>query len=250
MDLKLENKVALVTGGSRGIGAAIVDTLAGEGGRVHFTHKGDAEGASSITAALDGRGLGATAHEADAADLEQTKQLVSDIVAAEGRIDLLVCNAGITADAVSWKLPEADWDRVLAVNLKGCFNHASTVIPVMRAHGGGRIVNLASINGMRGKFGQVNYAASKGGVIALTKSLAREVGRFGITVNAVAPGLVATELIRSMPESSRTAAIQESALGRIAEPQDVADLVAFLCAARARHITGTCMRVDGGQFMG
>jgi len=249
MELRLENKVALVTGGSRGIGAAIVDTLAGEGCRVHFTHRGDADAALRTAAALNGRGLGATVHETDAADRAATEQLIAEIVAVEGGIDLLVCNAGITADGVSWKLAEADWDRVLAVNLKGCFNYASMTIPVMRARGEGRIVNLASINGMRGKFGQANYAASKGGVIALTKSLAREVGRFGITVNAVAPGLVATELIRSLPEEKRAAAIEESALGRIAEPQDVADLVAFLCSARARHITGTCVRVDGGQFM-
>ncbi|MFQ5845281.1 MAG: SDR family oxidoreductase, partial [Planctomycetota bacterium] len=139
------------------------------------------------------------------------------------------------------------WDQVIAVNLKGCFNYCRAAAKVFRAQRSGRIVNITSINGLRGKFGQANYAASKGGMVALTKTLAKELGRYGVNVNAVAPGMVDTAMAKALPEEYRRAAVEESVLGRLAEPQDVANLVLFLCSEGARHITGTCIRIDGGQ---
>jgi 3-oxoacyl-[acyl-carrier protein] reductase len=240
VDLDLTGKVALVTGGSRGIGAAIVRALAAEGCRTALTHVGDAEAAAAV---------GGLAFDSDASDPEAVEDVVGRVVAELGGLDILVCNAGITADAVIWKMSDEQWDRVLDVNLKGCFHYCRAAAPLFRERKGGRIVNITSINGLRGKFGQTNYAASKGGMIAFTKSLARELGRSGVTVNAVAPGMVATEMIQSVPAEFREAAEKESLLNRIADPADVADAVVFLCSARARHITGEVIRVDGGQYL-
>ena len=235
MHLELKGRVALVTGGSRGIGAAIVRGLAREGCRVTFTHLGDAERA----AAVPGEAI-----EADVSDFAAAERVVADV-----QPSILICNAGIAADRVIWKMSEDEWDRVLDVNLKGCFNYCRAVAPQLRARDDGRIVTIASINGLRGKFGQVNYAAAKGGVLALTKSVARELGRSGATVNAVAPGMVRTDMVGELPEEFLAAAETESVLGRISEPDDVADLVVFLCSARARQITGQVIQVDGGQYI-
>jgi len=223
--------------------------LAREGASIAITHLGDAEGAQTTAAAIEALGRSVLVVESDVSDFAAAEAVVSQVVAEFGRLDVLVCNAGITDDAVSWKMDEGQWDRVIAVNLKGCFNYCRAVIPHFRAAQGGRIVNLTSINGLRGKFGQANYAASKGGMVALTKSLAKEVGRFGVTVNAVAPGMVLTEMMRAVPEEVRAAAVAESVTGRVAEPSDIADAVVFLASARARHITGEVLRVDGGQYI-
>ncbi|MHC4954349.1 MAG: 3-oxoacyl-ACP reductase family protein, partial [Planctomycetota bacterium] len=247
MDLGLKGKTALVTGGSRGIGAAIAQRLAQEGCAVAFTHLGDADGAAATATAIEQLGGTALAFESDVSDTQAAQAVVEEIVAEHKGIDILVCNAGITDDAVSWKMNEEQWDRVLDVNLKGCFNFGRAVVPHFRKSQRGAIVNVSSINGLRGKFGQVNYAASKGGMIALTKTLAKELGAFGVTVNAVAPGMVLTEMIKTIPEEKRAAGVAETVLGKIAEPADIADAVAFLVSDRARHITGTVLRVDGGQ---
>jgi len=223
--------------------------LAREGASIAITHLGDAEGAQTTAAAIEALGRSVLVVESDVSDFAAAEAVVSQVVAEFGRLDVLVCNAGITDDAVSWKMDEGQWDRVIAVNLKGCFNYCRAVIPHFRAAQGGRIVNLTSINGLRGKFGQANYAASKGGMVALTKSLAKEVGRFGVTVNAVAPGMVLTEMMRAVPEEVRAAAVAASVTGRVAEPSDIADAVVFLASARARHITGEVLRVDGGQYI-
>ncbi|MGA9837420.1 MAG: SDR family NAD(P)-dependent oxidoreductase, partial [Gemmatimonadaceae bacterium] len=166
-----------------------------------------------------------------------------------GRLDILVANAGVARDAVIWKMTELQWDEVLDVNLKGCFAYCRAIAPILRAQRRGRIVTIASINGLRGKFGQSNYAASKAGVIALTKSLARELGGAGVTVNCVAPGLVRTEMTAALPAEIVDNAKRESALGRVAEPEDVAQVVTFLCSAQARHVTGMVIKVDGGQYI-
>ncbi len=249
MELGLEGRVALVTGAAGGIGAAICRALAAEGCDVALL---DMAGNQLLAAATDDvqrAGRRALRLEADVADFATAEARVATTVAAMGGVDILVCAAGITRDGVSWKLPEAEWDRVLAVNLKGCFNYARAVTPALRARGRGRVVMITSINGMRGKLGQANYAASKAGLIGLTKTLARELGRFGVTVNAVAPGMVATPMTLDLPEAAIRSAREESVLGRMADPEDVADVVVFLCSERARHITGDVIRVDGGQYI-
>jgi len=165
-----------------------------------------------------------------------------------GRLDCLVSCAGIARDAMSWKMSEEAWDEVLAVNLKGTFAYCRAVAPVFRAQKSGRIVTIASINGLRGKVGLANYAASKGGVIALTRTLARELGRSGVNVNCVAPGMVRTAMTATLPPAVLDVALAESALGRIADAEDVARVVVFLCSDAARHVTGEIVKVDGGQL--
>ncbi len=248
MKLGLDGKVALVTGGSRGIGAAIVSALAGEGCHVAFNHLGDAERAAEVAAEVRGLGRRALVFESDVSNFAEPQRQLAQIATELGPLDILICNAGIHQDRASWNMSEDEWDRVLAVNLKGSFNYCRAAAKVFRERKAGRIVNVASINGIRGKFGQANYAASKGGLIALTCTLAKELGPAGVTVNAVAPGLVQTEMTRGA-EAVVAAALARSLLGRAAEPEDVAALVLFLCGAPARHITGTCIPIDGGQLL-
>jgi 3-oxoacyl-[acyl-carrier protein] reductase len=238
---------AFVTGASRGIGRAIAEELAREGHDIAFTHFRDPEGAHELQITLEKLGRRGWGKDSNAADYDAAVECIEAAIGKLGGLGVLVCNAGITSDAPLWKMEEAAWDRVLAVNLKGCFNFNHAVAPHFRRQQRGSIVNVASINGLRGKFGQVNYAASKGGVIALTRAVARELGPKQINVNAVAPGMVNTEMTRSLPREFRDKAISESALGRIAEPEDIAAVVAFLCSDAARHITGQCIVVDGGQ---
>ena len=249
MDLELAGRVALVTGAGRGIGATIATTLAGEGCSVALVDLAGHDQAQLLAARLRSEGRRALAIQADVTSLDQAEAAVTRTVEELGGLDILVCNAGITRDGVVWKLTEAAWDQVLAVNLKGCFTFCRAVAPRFRAQQSGRIVTVASINGIRGKAGQANYAASKAGVIALTKTVARELGPAGITVNCVAPGLVATGMTADLPATVRERALAESALGRAGAPEDVAAVVTFLCSGPARHLTGTVIRVDGGQYM-
>jgi 3-oxoacyl-[acyl-carrier protein] reductase len=239
MNLDLAKRVALVTGGATGIGAAIAATLVREGCEVAVVDR-----RASPNGAL------ATRHyEADVSDFGDAQRVVTAVKTDLGRLDVLVCNAGITDDAVSWKMSEEQWDRVIAVNLKGCFNYCHAAAAIFKDQRGGCIVNIASINGLRGKFAQGNYAASKGGMIAFSKSLARELGRYGVNVNVVAPGMVLTDMARALPAEFIDAAIAETLLGRLATPEDCADLVAFLCSPRARHLTGEVVQIDGGQYV-
>ena len=166
-----------------------------------------------------------------------------------GGIDILVNNAGINWDGVIWKMTEEQWDSVLNTNLKGCFNYIRAVAPVFREQQAGKIINITSINGLRGKFGQANYSASKAGIIGLTKSVARELGKYSVNVNAVAPGLIETDMMKNAEESVRAAALEDIVLKRIGQPDDVANMVAFLCTDLARHITGEVIKVDGGQYI-
>ena len=248
MDLGLAGKVALVTGAAGGIGVAIVDALAAEGCDVALL---DVEGTplceSMARAQRHGRRV--LAIEADVRGFQRASEVIEQVVEHFGSLDILVCCAGITRDAVSWKLPEPSWDDVIDVNLKGCFNYAHAAAPALRERGNGRIVNIGSINGLRGKFGQSNYAAAKAGLIGLSKTLARELGRFGITVNVVAPGLTKTAMTRGLGEAALEAASAEAVLGRLCSPADIADAVVFLCSQRARQITGEVLRVDAGQYI-
>lgn len=247
MDLGLAGRVALVTGGASGIGAAIAGGLAREGCDVAIVDRSAAEGTVRAVESCGCRALGL---REDVRDFAAATRVVGEVVGRLGRLDILVCDAGITGDATLANMTEEQWDCVIDVNLKGVFNYNRAVAAHFAAHPGGRIVNIASINGLRGKFGQTNYAASKGGVIALTRSVARELGRHGVNVNAVAPGMVLTDMARALPGGVLERATGESLLGRLATPEDCADLVVFLCSERARHITGAVLPVDGGQYLG
>ena len=244
---ELAGRVALVTGGSRGIGRAIAIDLAACGADVAFTFRSDGNGAAETARVIESGGRCALALRADGTDRSAAGRTVMDIMARFGRLDILVNNAGINRDAVVWKMDDDAWDSVIDADLGAAFRFTRAVVPVMRDVGSGRIVNIASINGLRGKFGQSNYAAAKGGLIAFTKSIAREVAAFGITVNAVAPGIIETDMVTAMPEQARVASIAETVVGRLGRPEDVAAAVSFLASPRARHITGIVLQVDGGQ---
>ncbi len=187
--------------------------------------------------------------KADVASYEDAERMFSEVIDAFGRVDILVCNAGINRDRVIWKMSENEWDQVIAVNLKGYFIYNKLAAGHFKDNRYGKIVNITSINGIRGKFAQTNYAASKGGEIALTKSLAKEMGKFNVNVNAIAPGMVMTDMARSIPAEFLNKALDETVLGRIADPEDVANVVSFMCSDRSRHITGEIIKVDGGQYI-
>jgi 3-oxoacyl-[acyl-carrier protein] reductase len=248
MSLELSGQAALVTGAGRGIGAAIAREFARAGCDVALVEFGAFDEAQSLAEELHRSGRRAVALRADVSDFGAAEQTVAAAIQAFGRLDHLVCNAGITRDAMIWKMTEEAWDQVIDVNLKGCFAYCRAVAGLFREQQHGRIVNIASINGLRGKAGQANYAASKAGVMALTRTLARELGSKGVNVNCVAPGMVRTEMAAKVPPAVLEKAIAETALGRIAEPEDVARVVVFLCSEAARHITGEVIRVDGGQL--
>jgi 3-oxoacyl-[acyl-carrier protein] reductase len=245
----LGGAVALVTGGSRGIGRAICVDLARHGADVAFTYRTDRDGAHMTAKQIEAAGTCALALQADGSEPATPGRAVMDVVGRFGRIDVLVNNAGSNQDAVVWKMTDQAWDEVLDADLGAAFRFTRAVIPIFREAGVGRIVNIASINGMRGKFGQSNYAAAKAGLIGFTKSIARELGSFNVTANVVAPGLIETDMVKSMPEEARQKSLSEIVLGRLGAPEDVAAAVTFLAGPRARHITGIVLQVDGGQYL-
>ncbi len=249
MNLKLKDKVALVTGGSRGIGAAIALELGRQGARVALTCSSRVDAAEKIAAEIKQAGSRAMVIQADVSDFKKTQEVVAMVAQELGGLHALICNAGVTWDGVIWKMSEEQWDKVINTNLKGYFNYNRAAAGIFKDNKYGKIVNIASINGLRGKFAQVNYSASKGGIIAMSKALARELGKFNVNVNVVAPGMVMTEMARKIPEEFLNKAINETVLGRVAEPADVADVVAFLCSDRSRHVTGEVIKVDGGQYI-
>ena len=247
--LNLEGKTAIVTGGSIGIGAAIALNLAECGANVAINfrkHKEEAEEVIKKIQSLERKGL---AVQADISDFESAQKMVDQVVNELGGLDILVNNAGINWDGVIWKMSEEQWDKVIDINLKGYFNYVRAAAPIFREQKSGKIVNVTSINGLRGKFGQANYSASKAGIIGLTKTVAKELGKYGINVNAVAPGLIETDMMKQASEEVRKMAIDEIVLKRIGQPEEVANVVAFLCTDMARHITGEVIKVDGGQYI-
>ena len=243
MNLGLDGRAALVTGGASGIGAATALALAGEGCDVTIV---DRAGGGPV-AEIEALGRRARAVRADVRDHAATATVIHEALEHFGRLDLLVCCAGITADAPSWRMSEEQWDDVIGVNLKGTWNYNHAVAGLFREQRSGRIVNVASINGLRGKFGQGNYSAAKAGVIGLSRTLARELGRYDVNINVVAPGMVATPMTDSLPAEIKAQAMTESALGRVCTPAECADVIVFLCSRPARHVTGAVLRVDGGQ---
>jgi 3-oxoacyl-[acyl-carrier protein] reductase len=249
MDLEISGRSAIVTGGSMGIGESVALALAREGCDVAINYRRHAEEAQGVVRAVEALGRRGLAVQADVASFQDAERMVRTVVERFGKLDIMVCNAGVTWDGVIWKMTEEQWDRVISVNLKGYFNYNRAAALVFKDQKGGKIVNISSINGLRGKFAQSNYAAAKGGEIAMSKSLARELGKFNINVNVVAPGMVMTDMARSIPPEFLGKAVDETMLGRVATPEEVADLVVFLCSARSRHITGEVIKIDGGQYI-
>jgi acetoacetyl-CoA reductase/3-oxoacyl-[acyl-carrier protein] reductase len=235
--LKFDGRVAVVTGGTRGLGLAITRALIKYGAKVHVFDIAPAEGREETPYQY---------HQVDIADSASVSAAVAQL---PPQVSLLVNNAGITRDRSVIRMSDDEWLSVLSVNLTGAFNMARALAPGMRDAGYGRIVNITSINGIRGKFGQANYSASKAGLIGLTKTLARELGPKGVTVNAIAPGMVMTEMARALPEEFLAKARDESVLPELAEPDDIANAVLFLLSDAARMITGEVIRVDAGQYI-
>lgn len=247
--IDLKGKVAIVTGGTRGIGAQIVRTLARQGADVALNYRKSAAEADAMVQELEGMGRRAIAVQADVASFADAQRMVDEVVAKLGGLHILVTNAGMNWDGVLWKMTEEQFDRVIEVDLKGTFNYLRAAAPVFKGQNWGRFLSITSINGLRGKFGQSNYSAAKAGVIGLTKAAAKDLGKFGVTCNSVAPGFILTEMGESMPPEFRQAAIDESAVKRAGAPEDVAWLVAFLASECGRHITGEVIKVDGGQYI-
>jgi 3-oxoacyl-[acyl-carrier protein] reductase len=247
--MDLQGKVAIVTGGSMGIGHAIALDLAAHGADVAINYRKHADEANAVVAEIEKMGRRGLAVQSDVASFADAQRMVDTVREKFGRLDILVNNAGINRDGVVWKMTESQWDEVLDTNLKGCFNYIRAAAPVFKEQGAGKIVNITSINGLRGKFGQSNYSAAKAGIVGLTKAVARELGKFSVNVNAVAPGLIETDMMKEAPQDVKDKALAEIVLGRLGAPEEVAHTVTFLCSDYARHITGEVIKVDGGQYI-
>jgi 3-oxoacyl-[acyl-carrier protein] reductase len=247
----LNGKNAIVTGGSQGIGTATSLELAREGANICLTYRKHESEAMTIKDEIEKMGRKAMALKCDISSFAQAEQVVKTAVDAFGGVDILVNNAGMNWDGVSWKMSEEQWDRVIAVNLKGYFNFTRQVAPLLKSQKSGKIINVTSINGLRGKFGQTNYSASKAGIVGFTKALAKELGAFGVNVNAVAPGLIETTMLKESDAREKIIdlAMGEIVLKRVGQPEDLANLIVFLASAKARHITGEVIKVDGGQYI-
>ena len=247
----LEGKSAIVTGGSQGIGTATSLMLAEEGANVCLTYRKHKEEAQTVAQQIEAMGRKALCLKCDISSFAEAESVVNAAVDAFGGLDILVNNAGMNWDGVCWKMSEEQWDRVLEVNLKGYFNFTRHAAPLFKGQQSGRIINVTSINGLRGKFGQTNYSASKAGIIGYTKAVAKELGAFSVTVNAVAPGLIETAMLKASDARDKIIdlAMAEIVLKRVGQPEDLANVIAFLASDKARHVTGEVIKVDGGQYI-
>lgn len=242
----LKGQVALVTGASRGIGRATATALAAAGASVALNYQKSREAAEELANSLGGSGAGVVVVRGDVADADQVAAMVKDTESALGPVSILVNNAGVTRDGLVMRMDEADFDKVLATSLRGAFLCSRAVARAMMKARGGSIVNVSSVIGRRGNAGQANYAAAKAGLIGFTKSLARELGPRGVRVNAVAPGYVITDMTDGLSEEMKAAILENTPLRRLAEPEDVASVIAFLVSPAAAYITGAVIPIDGG----
>lgn len=243
----LNGKIAIVTGASRGIGKAIALEFASNGATVIVNYNGSADRAEEVVKEIEARGGKAESWQCDVSDFTGCEVFITEVIKKYGKIDILVNNAGITKDGLLMKMSEEDFDRVLNTNLKGTFNTLRFVSRQMLKQKNGRIINMSSVVGIMGNAGQANYAASKAGVIGLTKSAARELASRGITVNAIAPGFIETEMTDVLSDKVKEASAAQIPMGKFGKPEDIAKAAAFLASENARYITGQVLQVDGGM---
>lgn len=244
----LSDKVAIVTGASRGIGRSIAIALAGQGAKVVVLAR-NVEALQNLTAEIEAQGGEAVAVAGDVAVENDTNNLIKQAVATYGRVDILINNAGITRDGLLLRMKDDDWDAVLDTNLKGAFHCIRAVARVMSKQRSGRIINISSVVGEMGTPGQANYCASKAGLLGLTKSVARELARRNVTVNAITPGFIVTDMTDNMTDKAREAMTEQIPLGRLGEAEDVANTVLFLASDQSAYITGQVLGVNGGMYM-
>jgi len=243
----LTGKIAIVTGGSRGIGAAIALELGKQGATVVINYNHSRDHADKVVAELTAMGATAIAFQANIAESEATRKLVEETIRQFGRIDILVNNAGITRDRSFRKMSEKEWCEVIDTNLSSAFNTCTIAIHKMAEMKFGRIINISSIVGQAGAFGQTNYAAAKAGLIGFTKALALETARSGITVNAICPGYIATEMVKAMPEETLATVVGKIPMQRLGTPEEIAEAVIFIC--NTPYMTGQCINLNGGMYM-
>jgi 3-oxoacyl-[acyl-carrier protein] reductase len=249
MGEELKNKVAVITGGARGIGRAIAREFSNEGADIVILDKFYPDDFETFANELKSKGRKISSKELDITNTEATVKIFEEIAAESGHIDILVNNAGITRDKLLMRMTEADWDAVLAVNLKGAFNTMHVISRIMARQRGGKIINISSVVGLRGNAGQANYAASKAGLIGLSKSVARELAGRNVTVNCIAPGFVETEMTAILTEEQRAAFLKDIPMNRSSKPEEIAGVAVFLASSRADYITGQVLAVDGGMVM-
>jgi len=249
MNISLKDKVCLVTGGSRGIGRSIVLALAESGATVAFDYRSRRDAAEAVLAEVEGRGGKAAIHQADVSKADEVEGMLNAIRGELGPVSVLVNNAGINRDKSFTKMTREQWDEVLSVNLSGAFNVTKAVLPDMLEQQWGRIINVSSIVGQRGNFGQANYAAAKAGLIGFTKTLALETARKGVTANVIAPGFIDTDMMAGVPEEVLAKVRASIPVARMGRPEEIAPVAVFLASEQAAYVTGQVIAVNGGLYM-